>query len=165
MGKLSAYQNSMLRAEEHTARLKKLRSNGRALDFENGSMECAMKEKISCIRHVKKTNKQIEHRAESLLNRHVHFHGRASRFEFESHDGTLFVRGSVPSFYLRESLQNALKDVEGVRFLENLGLSGTNPLTAPGPTVEKSTANRRRQASTITNCASGACAPYRTFAC
>ena len=61
----------------------------------------------------------ILRRAQELVEAHTHFTGRARNFEFTLQDDTLIVRGCVPSFYLKQVLQNALKGLEGVRCIDN----------------------------------------------
>jgi hypothetical protein len=55
----------------------------------------------------------------SLLANHPHFRGRANTFEFYECDQVLHVRGQVPSFYLKQVLQTALRDVNGIRRVDN----------------------------------------------
>jgi hypothetical protein len=55
---------------------------------------------------------------ETVAN-HGHFRGRAHRFQFVQQDDRLIVRGCVPSFYLKQVLQTALMDVDGVRLVDN----------------------------------------------
>jgi hypothetical protein len=62
---------------------------------------------------------QIVQRAQATLNAHDHFRGRAGRFEFDCREDVLIVRGTVPTFYLKQILQCALKDIEGVRLIDN----------------------------------------------
>jgi len=50
---------------------------------------------------------------------HCHFRGRVDDFQFVQDDNVLIVRGRVPSFYLKQVLQTALMDVEGVRQIDN----------------------------------------------
>ena len=57
--------------------------------------------------------------ARALLAEHDHFFGRTDRFEFEQADEVLVVRGQVPSFYLKQLLQTALRAVAGVERIEN----------------------------------------------
>jgi hypothetical protein len=59
-----------------------------------------------------KAGQQIEYQAQAMLERHVHFRGRASRFEFDCHAGVVVVRGSVPTFHLRNVLQEVLQAVQ-----------------------------------------------------
>jgi hypothetical protein len=61
----------------------------------------------------------IEQQAYSLVDSHCHFHRRAGRFEFQCDEDVLIVRGNVPTFYLKHLLQSVLRDVEGVRAIEN----------------------------------------------
>jgi hypothetical protein len=50
---------------------------------------------------------------------HAHFRGRADNFEFECSKKVLVIRGRVPTFYLKHLLQDALKQVDGVRRIDN----------------------------------------------
>lgn len=61
----------------------------------------------------------LRHAAYETVARHCHFRGRADAFQFVQHDDGLIVRGSVPSFYLKQVLQTALMKVEGVHWLDN----------------------------------------------
>jgi hypothetical protein len=61
----------------------------------------------------------LEARAREILASHSHFIGRTKAFDFEVRDDILVVRGRVPSFYLKQMLQNALKDLPGVRWIDN----------------------------------------------
>ena len=62
---------------------------------------------------------KVEQRAHDIVNRHCHFHRRASRFEFQCEENILIVRGSVPTFYLKQLLQCALRDLDGVLAIDN----------------------------------------------
>jgi osmotically-inducible protein OsmY len=66
-----------------------------------------------------KSAEDMKKRASELLNRHHHFVGRSQCFEFQYRDGVLIVRGSVPTFYLKQVLQHVLKGLEGVRRIDN----------------------------------------------
>jgi hypothetical protein len=57
----------------------------------------------------------VEQRAQSLVESHAHFVGRARLFEFQYEEDVLIVRGCVPTYYLKQILQSALKGLEGVR--------------------------------------------------
>jgi hypothetical protein len=61
----------------------------------------------------------IEERAHHIIDTQQHFQRRADRFVFECDDGVLTVWGSVPSFFLKQVLQNALRLVPGVREVDN----------------------------------------------
>jgi hypothetical protein len=58
-------------------------------------------------------------RARNMISRHAHFRGRADKFEFEYSKNVLVIRGRVPTFYLKQLLQDALKQVEGVGRIDN----------------------------------------------
>jgi hypothetical protein len=63
--------------------------------------------------------RRIEHMAHSIVNGHSHFRRRAEQFEFLFEEEVLVVRGSVPSFYLKQILQTVLRKVDGVRRIDN----------------------------------------------
>ena len=56
---------------------------------------------------------------ERLLSEHPCFHGRVERFEISEDDWILSVRGQVPSFYLKQVLQDALRNAAGNRSIDN----------------------------------------------
>ncbi|MEX0641528.1 MAG: BON domain-containing protein [Pirellulales bacterium] len=62
---------------------------------------------------------EIEQRARELLDTHSHFLGRSRQIEFACRDEVLIVRGMVPTFYLKQMLQTVLKELEGVRLVQN----------------------------------------------
>ena len=55
-----------------------------------------------------------------MIARDAHFRGRADTFEFECNANVLVIRGCVPTFYLKQLLQDALKQLEGVQRIDNL---------------------------------------------
>jgi hypothetical protein len=61
----------------------------------------------------------IQSQARVLLESHAHFRGRSGTFEFDYRAGILTVRGAVPTYYLKQMLQCALSNLEGVRVVEN----------------------------------------------
>jgi hypothetical protein len=61
----------------------------------------------------------IVQQAHAMLAAHIHFRGRAGRFQFDFREDVLVVRGTVPTYYLKQVLQNALMDVEGVCLIDN----------------------------------------------
>jgi hypothetical protein len=65
------------------------------------------------------SNNKIESQARLLLENHAHFRGRSKRFEFNYCAGMLTVRGAVPTYYLKQMLQCALSNLDGVRVIEN----------------------------------------------
>ena len=64
-------------------------------------------------------DRAIEEQAHHIIDTSQHFYRRADRFVFEFDDGVLSVWGCVPSFYLKQVLQNTLGLVPGVRAIEN----------------------------------------------
>jgi len=62
---------------------------------------------------------KVEASAQQRLSEHpaYSFHFRDIDFDYE--DGVLRLRGCLPSFYLKQVLQTALKDVDGVRRIDN----------------------------------------------
>ena len=65
------------------------------------------------------SRRKVEECAHALINAHPHFRGRASQFEFVCREEVLVVRGLVPTFYLKQVLQTLLKDLDGVRLVDN----------------------------------------------
>jgi hypothetical protein len=61
----------------------------------------------------------IERRARSLIEAHHNFIGRPKQFEFLFEDDTLIVRGKVPTYHLKQVVQCALKELEGVCRIDN----------------------------------------------
>jgi hypothetical protein len=81
-------------------------------------MECAMTAE-NRQSETKRDPDQVVQHAQAILNTDIHFRGRAARFEFVRRDDILIVRGAVPTFYLKQVLQSVLKDVKGVRLIDN----------------------------------------------
>jgi hypothetical protein len=80
----------------------------------------------------------IEQRAHELLSRHSHFRGHAGGFQYECRSGVLIVRGCVPTFYLKQVLQTALKEVEGVARIDNQ----VDVISSEGMSSERSGSSR-----------------------
>jgi len=58
--------------------------------------------------------------ARDYLERHPHFRGRMNDVAIE-HDGrTLFLTGRLPTFYLKQLVQEAVRHVPGVQQVRNL---------------------------------------------
>jgi hypothetical protein len=69
--------------------------------------------------------------ARELLSRHPLFHGRVHLFTLEADDGALIVTGSVPTFYLKQMLQAALRDVRGAaRILNRVEVLSANGVSS-----------------------------------
>lgn len=70
-------------------------------------------------REMKGRSEEVVRQARAVIETQLHLAGRAGSFDFELRDDVLVVRGTVPSFYLKQVLQNALKNLEGVRWIDN----------------------------------------------
>lgn len=57
--------------------------------------------------------------ARDLVAHHPHFRGREDSFDFQFDDNVLVIRGRVPTFYLKQLLQDALKKLDGIQRIEN----------------------------------------------
>jgi hypothetical protein len=53
------------------------------------------------------------------LEEHPCFRGRSGAIELEFRRGTIILRGRVPSFYLKQLLQEAMRDIDGVEVIDN----------------------------------------------
>lgn len=58
-------------------------------------------------------------KAKRIVTQHPHFRGCAITIEFIECDQVLLVHGQVPSFYLKQVLQTALRDVSGITRIDN----------------------------------------------
>ena len=63
----------------------------------------------------------VEQQAEQLLHQHPHFHGRTCwvKVHFEPTDRSLRLEGCLPSFYLKQLAQEALRDLKGIERIDN----------------------------------------------
>lgn len=59
----------------------------------------------------------VVHEAQRRLEESSHHFRRSIQCEFES--GTLYVSGAVPSFYLKQTAQSLLSDIDGVQQIQN----------------------------------------------
>ena len=62
---------------------------------------------------------QVEQNAAQALDSHPHFRGRTETTRIECHHDTLILTGRLPSFYLKQLLQEALRQVDGVGTIDN----------------------------------------------
>jgi hypothetical protein len=63
--------------------------------------------------------RNLELRARHTLEQHPHFRGRAGLFRYECSEDVFIVRGAVPTFYLKQLLQTALKGFENLVRIDN----------------------------------------------
>jgi hypothetical protein len=64
-------------------------------------------------------DRKIAHRATFHLAQHAHFRYHMDCLEIDCREGKIFVDGRLPSFYLKQVLQTTLRDVPGVRRIDN----------------------------------------------
>lgn len=57
--------------------------------------------------------------ARRKLEQHPHFHGHTSALRIEQRGSTLCLSGRLPSFYLKQLVQEALLGLPGVREVDN----------------------------------------------
>jgi hypothetical protein len=57
--------------------------------------------------------------ARQHLESHPHFRGRSMAVSIEHEGANLFVTGRLPSFYLKQLVQEALRHVPGVQYVYN----------------------------------------------
>ncbi|HEX5470652.1 MAG TPA: BON domain-containing protein [Lacipirellulaceae bacterium] len=58
--------------------------------------------------------------ARQHLEHHPHFRGRVKDVAFEQRGRTLLVTGRLPTFYLKQLVQEAVRRVPGVHHVRNL---------------------------------------------
>jgi len=58
--------------------------------------------------------------ARDYLEHHPHFRGRISDVSIEHEGRTLFLTGRLPTFYLKQLVQEAVRHVPGVQHVRNL---------------------------------------------
>ena len=63
--------------------------------------------------------RDIEERDWAHINNNPQSRGRAMNFEVEYRVHVLTLHGAVPSYYLKQVLQTAVRDLEGVRLVDN----------------------------------------------
>jgi osmotically-inducible protein OsmY len=61
----------------------------------------------------------IEDLAIRQLEQHPYFRGRGLTIDVEYRSGTLILRGRLPSFHLKQMLQEVLRHVDGVKQIDN----------------------------------------------
>lgn len=57
--------------------------------------------------------------ARTRLEQTAFFRGRSKLLLIDAQDGILTLRGSVPSYYLKQLLQATLRDIEGITKIDN----------------------------------------------
>jgi hypothetical protein len=57
--------------------------------------------------------------AKQQLERHPHFRGRLCDLRIENRGKTLFLSGRLPTFYLKQLVQEAVRHLPGVQHVRN----------------------------------------------
>ena len=68
---------------------------------------------------IKVPDHELEQQAISRLSENAHFRAHLNWLEFKCHEGCLYIYGRLPSYYLKQLLQAALREVPGVRSISN----------------------------------------------
>jgi len=78
---------------------------------------------------------EVSHRAILHLAGHSHFRCHMNYLEIEFSNDVLTVKGKLPSFYLKQLLQTILREVPGVKQIDNrvYVASSTGLSSARGP--------------------------------
>jgi hypothetical protein len=66
-----------------------------------------------------RTSEIVVTKARALVESHEQFAGRGRLIEFQYQGDVLVVRGKLPTFYLKQILQSVLRDLDGVRRIDN----------------------------------------------
>jgi hypothetical protein len=61
----------------------------------------------------------VQRNAERAIGSHPHFRGRTNSICVECHQEALIVTGRMPSFYLKQLLQEVLRHVDGIEKIDN----------------------------------------------
>jgi len=92
------------------------------------------------------TAKRVDHlerRASEALASHPHFVGRSAVLQLENDGKYLVVSGSLPSFYLKQLVQEVLMRVDGVERIDNrIDVVQCNGLSSPPVTEPERTGFR-----------------------
>lgn len=59
----------------------------------------------------------IQHQLQSVFNRHPHL--QEKRFRFDAEEGRVVMHGTVNTWYEKQMAQEALRNIDGVRQIEN----------------------------------------------
>ena len=65
------------------------------------------------------THRLVERKARELLEQHIHFQGRSRHLSFECNGKQLVLSGKVPTYFLKQLAQEALRDLIGLVHIDN----------------------------------------------
>lgn len=81
------------------------------------------------------SNRQEKH-AEALFKSHAHFGGANHSVKVRCFDGRLYLSGKLPSYYLKQLAQEAVRSIEGITNVEN-------QIVVESPAAEVKTGGKR----------------------
>jgi hypothetical protein len=82
-------------------------------------MESTVHEDYIRIDEASRTREEVLQRVRGRLSQSCHFTRHWREIECDFREGILLLRGRVPTFYLKQVLQSILKDLPGVRRIDN----------------------------------------------
>jgi len=88
-------------------------------------------------------SREIEERAKLLLESHPHFRGRSRWVQCRHHKGRVYLTGKVPTYYLKQLAQEAVRDIGGVDMI-------VNRITVGSPVGDVEQPNQRCDAPSTT---------------
>lgn len=62
----------------------------------------------------------VELRAKKILDNHPHFRGRGKWINCCCSDECLYLKGTLPTYYLKQTAQEALRELSGIKQIVNL---------------------------------------------
>lgn len=66
-----------------------------------------------------RANESLVNAVRSRLEQSLSFRGRSQLIQVDECDGTIVLHGRLPSYYLKQLLQTALRDLDGVVEIDN----------------------------------------------
>jgi hypothetical protein len=102
-----------------------------------------MEQVISAHRTTRREQPRLTDLARRKLEQHPHFHGHTNQLRIEQRGATLCLSGRLPSFYLKQLVQEALLRLPGVREIDN-DIDVVNPAGVSSVRYEESYLTMRR---------------------
>jgi osmotically-inducible protein OsmY len=78
-----------------------------------------IEEKVAVVGNVDLETDSKVSRIRERLEDHPHFRGRTQLLKIESIGGSVVVSGRVPTYYLKQLLQEAVRAIPGVAHIDN----------------------------------------------
>lgn len=88
-------------------------------------------------------NRQIEIRAAELLELHPHFRGRGRFVRFTCDGNCLTLGGCLPSYYLKQLAQEAIREIDEVEIVNQIMVTGmVGRVVPPDPNSDANSIKR-----------------------